>query len=428
MSTPLSFTHRFDADFARVAALPQPRWLSERRRQSYARFQHKGLPTQRDEDWKYTSLAVLERAPLMKQESEAVRGLPATLFDALSPLRRVFASGRALPELVTDLPEGVTLMPLALALAESRPVAMEVFGSLSGEEALADFNSALWGDGLYLEIAPNVTLPHPLYLQQVGSAGGTAQLRHLLVLGENSRATLIQHSLSAAAGAHFTTSVSECTLGAGAHLTHIEVQEENPQALHIARTAAQLGTGSRYAHLTLSAGGALTRNDRILRLVGPGAECLLHGLTLGRERSHTDHHIFVDHAQPGATSRQLYKSVLWDRARAVFNGRVRVAAGAAKTDARQVNRNLLLSKDAEADSKPQLEIFADDVKCSHGSATGGLDAAQLFYLRSRGLDEIDARAMLVEAFAADVLNGLDESLRPVLTAWLHDKLESRHVD
>jgi len=426
MNTQISFTHRFDADFARVTAQPQPAWLSERRRQSYARFQHAGLPTPRDEDWKYTSLAALERAAWTSHEMREV-SLPATMFDALTPLRAVFAAGRSLPGAIAELPPGVTLMPLAQALAQSWPAALEYFGRLSGEEALADFNSALWNDGLYLEIAPNVTLAQPLYLQQIGSAGGTAPLRHLLVLGANSQATLIQHSLSGDAGPHFTHAVSECVLGHAARLTHVEVQEENPTALHLARSAAQLGAHSHYVHLALSAGGALTRNDLMLRFAGEGASCQLHGLTLGRGRSHTDQHIFVDHAVPGGTSRQLYKSVLWDRARSVFNGRVRVAPGATKTDARQANRNLLLSKDAEADSKPQLEIFADDVKCSHGSATGGLDPAQLFYLRARGLDEAEARALLVEAFAAAVLDGIDAPLHPILTHWLHAKLEARHA-
>jgi len=424
MSAPAAFIHRFDADFARLAARPQPAWLSERRRASYARFQLRGLPTQRDEDWKYTSLAALERASLEAPETRVVGGLP-TAFDLLTPWRVAFAAGTATPGAVPDLPDGVTLMPLAQALLEGRPAATLHFGTIAQEESLTDFNSALWRDGLYLEIGPGVALAHPIYVQQVG--GGATQLRHLLVLGEGSQATLIEHSLSGVAGAHLGNTVSECVLGQGAHLTHIAIQEENAQAMHIARTAARCAAGSRYAHLALSAGGALTRNDLVLHLDGPEAECLLNGLTLGWGRSHTDHHLFVDHAQPGGKSRQLYKSVLWGRARAVFNGRVRVAVGARKTDARQLNRNLLLSAEAEADSKPQLEIFADDVKCSHGSATGGLDAAQIFYLRSRGLDEANARAMLVESFAAEALRDLDDRLRPTFDAWVRDKLEARHA-
>lgn len=423
MSVPLAFTHRFDADFARVAALPQPAWLSERRRAFYARFQREGLPTQRNEDWKYTSLAALERASLVAADTPATAVAP-TVLDGLAPLHVAFAAGSAWPGVAAVLPEGVTLMPLARALSEGRPAAMEHFGKLAGQETFTDFNGALWNDGLYLEIAPNVTLAQPLYVRQFG---GAPPLRHLLVLGRGSRATLVQHSLSTSAGTHFANSVTECALGGGARLIHVELQDGNPHDLNIARSAARLDADSRYVHLVLSTGGALTRNDLVLRLDAPGAECLLNGLTLGRGRSHTDHHVFVDHGQPGGRSRQLYKSVLWERARAVFDGRVRVAAGAVKTDARQANRNLLLSGDAEADSKPHLEIFADDVKCSHGSATGGLDAGQLFYLRSRGLDEAQARAMLVEAFAAEVLDGVEGPLQEALASWLHEKLEDRHA-
>lgn len=424
MNAPLPFTHRFDTDLARVAALPQPAWLSERRRAFYARFQREGLPTQRDEDWKYTSLALLERAELPATAAAATAVMPAA-FAALPALRVEFRSGFAWGGTAAALPQGVTLMPLAQALAQGRPAALEHFANLAAADALADFNAALWDDGVYVELAPNAVLAQPIHVRQLG--GGTAQLRHLLVLGRNSEATLVQHSLSGTASAHLTNCVVECALGAGARLTHVELQEENPHALHLAHTAARLDAHSRYTHLALSTGGALTRNDLVLRLDGPGAECLLDGLTLGRGRSHVDHRIFVDHAQPGGTSRQRYKSVLWDRARAVFNGRVRVAAGAQRTDARQRNRNLLLSKDAEVDSRPQLEIFADDVKCSHGAATGGLDPAQLFYLRARGLDEAQARIMLVEAFAAEVLDLPAGPLREALASWLHDKLEEGHA-
>jgi Fe-S cluster assembly protein SufD len=314
-------------------------------------------------------------------------------------------------------------MPLAQALAESRPAALASFGSLSEDEAFADFNSALWGDGLYLELASGVTLAQPLYLRQAAGP----PLRHLLVLGRNSQATLIQHAAPGAAATYFANSMNECVLDAAARLTHIELQEPGPQAQLIARSAARLGADSRYTHLALSTGGALLRNDLTLRLDGPGATCQLHGLSLGRGRSHIDQRVFVEHASGGGTSRQLYKSVLWERARAVFNGRVRVAPGATKTDARQVTRNLLLSRDAEADSRPQLEIFADDVKCSHGAATGSLDETQLFYLRSRGLDQATARRLLVHAFAAQVLDPLDATLRAPLDAWLHDQLEPRHA-
>lgn len=422
MNAPTPFMQRFEADFARVTALPQPDWLSARRRQSYARFQQRGLPTTRDEEWKYTSLAGLERASMPEPaQANAGTGFDANMFDGLQPLRIRFAAERALPD--SELPPGLILMPLAQALAESRPAATACFGSLSEDEAFADFNSALWQDGLYLELAPGVKLAQPLYLQQASGL----PLRHLLVLGRDSQATLIQHNLPADNGSLFGNNMNECVLGAAACLTHLEVQEQNQQARLIARSAVQLGTHSQYTHLALSTGGALIRNDLTLRLDGPGAACRLHGLSLGHGRSHIDQRVFVDHVLGGGSSRQLYKSVLWERARTVFNGRVRVAPGATKTDARQTARNLLLSKDAEADSKPQLEIFADDVQCSHGAVTGSLDETQLFYLRTRGLDEAAARKLLVQAFAADVLEALNPQLRAPLDVWLQRQVEARHA-
>jgi len=427
MNAPAEFVHRFDAEFAGIVGGSQPEWLRKRRRQALARFQRAGLPTTRQEDWKYTSLAALERTQFGAGEGVGQIDVPVTALDRLNAYRLVFLDGRLQPgwSVIRDLPEGLILMPLEQALLESRPAAMEFLGRLTEEgEPLSDFNAALWRDGVFHELGRGIRLSRPIHLISMGRPGGASQLRHLLVLGEGSRATLIEQSLSGRQGVQLTNSVVECVLGAQAQLTHIAVQEEDDQAFHIARTAAQLGAGSRYAGLSLAAGGALTRHDIVIRLDGEGAECILNGLTLGQGRRHADHHTFVDHRLPGGISRQLYKNVLRDRSRAVFNGRVRVAPGAVKTDARQVNRNLLLSKDVEADSKPQLEIFADDVKCSHGSATGGLDAEQLFYLRSRGLAEASARALLIYAFAAEVLTAVaDPAVSAALDAWLRDKLE-----
>jgi Fe-S cluster assembly protein SufD len=427
MNAAPEFTHRFDEAYTAAVNQAQPDWMRKRRGQAYARFQQAGLPSTRQEDWKYTSLAGLDRYRFDTNEHAGQAGLPATAFDQLNAHRVVYMAGRPVPEWLSihNLPEGVTLMPLEHALAESRPAAVEFFGRLTEDgEPLSDFNTALWRDGIYLEVARDVHVQHPIHLLSLGLPGKAAQLRHLLVLGEHSRAEVIEHGMSIGDGAHFGNGVTESLVGAHAELIHIAVQEENEQSFHIARMAAKLGSGSRYGHLSLAAGGALTRNDVVIRLDGEGAECTLNGLTLGQGRRHADHHTFVDHRVPGGISRQLYKGVLRDRSRAVFNGRVRVAAGAVKTDARQVNRNLLLSRDAEADSKPQLEIFADDVKCSHGSATGGLDAEQLFYLRSRGLPEAEARALLMHAYASEVLTvAADPGLNRALDGWLRHKLE-----
>jgi Fe-S cluster assembly protein SufD len=268
-----------------------------------------------------------------------------------------------------------------------------------------------------------VHLGRPLVVQSISTAGRLVPVRHLMVLGEGAKATVIEHYVSAQAGTHFTNAVTECLMGAGARLTHVKLQDEHGQAFHTARIVARQGRGSHLNSLSLVAGGLLTRNDIVSHLTGESAHCLLNGLTLGAGRRHTDHHLFVDHSRPGGTSEQHYSGIAAGRSRIVFNGRIRVAPGASKTDARQLNRNLLLSRDAEIDSKPQLEIYNNDVKCSHGSATGGLDEGQLFYLRSRGLPGTQARAMLIEAFAVAVIDVVkDEKLKSSLRNWIIARL------
>ncbi len=423
MNDAVQFAHRYDAALAQALARPQPAWLRRQRGEAYARFQALGLPTTRQEDWRYTALTGLERTAFAPPERVPAAHLRHTAFDAVAR-RLVFVDGGFRPEASTfrDLPQGVTLLPLSEALLR-RSAAGELLQDAPEADALGAFNRALWRDGLYLELAPGVELPEPLHLVCLGTPGHLAPLRHLLVLGRGSRATVIEHYLSEGDDAHFTPAASECRLEAGAGLVHVKVAEENEAAYHIGRTLVRQAAGSRYLSLSLAAGGLLTRTDLAVRLEGEAAACTLNGLTLGRGRRHADHHTYIDHRQPRCTSRQLYKGVLDERARAVFNGRVRVAPGAVGSDARQMNRNLLLSAAAEADSKPQLEIFADDVKCSHGAAVGGLDAEQLYYLRSRGLAEPTARALLLKAFAAEVYEALPAgALRDALEDWLAGRL------
>lgn len=425
MNAAMAFAHRYDGALAQALAWSQPDWLRRQRGEAYARFQALGLPTTRQEDWKYTSLTGLERATFTPPERLPAAHLRHTVFDALAQ-RLVFVDGGFRPEASTlrDLPEGVTLMPLSEALLRRSGAGDLLQGEAAADaDAMASFNRALWRDGVYLEIAPGVELPEPLHLFCLGTPGHLAPLHHLLVLGQGSRATVIEHTLSEAEAAHFTNAMTDCRLAAGAELTHVKLTEEGGLAYHIGGTVVQLAAGSRYVNLSITAGSLLARNDLVVTFEGEDAACTLNGLTLGRGRRHVDHHTFIDHRRPRCTSRQLYKGVLDDRSRAVFNGRVRVAEGAVGTDARQLNRNLLLSPAAEADSKPQLEIFADDVKCSHGAAVGSLDAGQLYYLRTRGLAETEARALLLQAYAAEVFTAIPASpLRTALETWLRGAL------
>ncbi len=428
MKASTEFTQRFNKVLSDILGRPEPDWLQERRSEAYVLFQRLGLPTTRQEDWKYTSLAGIERAPLETWVDEAPvqAGLPTASFSWDYAHRLVFLDGRFNPGLsILREPEpGVTLMPLSQAVSLNRPAARKFMGQIDGEaEALDAFNTALWRNGVYLEIEPGVQLSRPLLVHCVSTAGRLVPVHHLIVLGEGARASVIEHYQSAQTGVHFTNAVTECLLGAGAELSHIKLQDENDQAFHTARIVTRQEAGSRWLSLSLAAGGALTRNDIISHLDGEGASCTLNGLAIGAGRRHVDHHTYIDHGQPGGISRQHYRGVLTGRSRVVFNGRVKVDEGAMKTDAQQLNRNLLLSRDAEADSKPQLEIYADDVKCSHGTAIGGLDEAQLFYLRSRGIPEPQARAMLVQAFAAAVLDVIEQAdLKQALTDWVIAKL------
>jgi Fe-S cluster assembly protein SufD len=428
MKATTEFIQRYNKVLADILASAQPAWLHNKRSEAYDLFQRLGLPTTRDEEWKYTSLAGIERAELDTSTTEV--SLPALAnidsFDCAYAHKLVFVDGRfnASLSILREPQPGVTLMPLAQAVTLSQPATSEFMGRLDGNnEALAAFNTALWRDGLYLDIARGARLTRPLIIHCISTSGRLVPIRHLFILGEGAQATVIEHYQSAQAGVHFTNAVTECLLGANAELNHIKLQDENEQAFHAARITARQGPGSRWLNLSLAAGGTLTRNDIISHLDGEAASCTLNGLAIGAGRRHVDHHTFIDHRLPGGISRQHYRGVLADRSRVVFNGRVRVGKGAVKTDAQQINRNLLLSRDAEADSKPQLEIYADDVKCTHGAATGGLDVAQLFYLRSRGIPETPARGMLIQAFAGTVLDVIEDAdLKQALANWVGAKL------
>jgi Fe-S cluster assembly protein SufD len=428
MKATTEFIHRYNKVMADILAHAQPAWLHSQRNEAYELFQRLGLPTTRDEDWKYTSLACLERTELETSGAGVSVSALANIdsFNCAYAHKLVFVDGRfnASLSILREPEPGVTLMSLAQAVTLDRPTACEFMGRLDGDnEALAAFNTALWRDGLYLELERGAHLTRPLVVHCISTAGRLAPMRHLIVMGEDAQATVIEHYQSAQGGTHFTNTATECLLGANAAFTHIKLQDENDQAFHTARIVARQGAGSQWLNLSLSAGAALARNDIISHLDGDAAACTLNGLAIGTGRRHADHHLYVDHSHPGGISRQHYRAILADHSRGVFNGRVRVGKGAIKTDAKQLNRNLLLSRDAEADSKPQLEIYADDVQCSHGSATGGLDEAQLFYLRSRGLDQREARNMLVKAFATTVLDVLPSAeLKQALNNWVAAKL------
>jgi Fe-S cluster assembly protein SufD len=417
----------------RRGAVDGPAWLREARRVAIDRFAERGLPTSRDEEWKYTSLAPLVATPL-DLAADAAREMPSEedlarfSMGPASWSRLVFVDGRYAAKLSTvrPLPPGGRLGSLAEALITDEPT---VRAHLAGAAAEADgafgaLNAAFWADGAFLHVPVGVSLDEPIQLLFVATAsGGRADHpRSLIVLEPESRAVLVESYVALADEAYLTNASTEIALGPGAVLDHHRVVLEGRQGFHAGRTWVRQGPDSRFASCAVTLGGRLVRNDVDARLDAEGAECALNGLFVVGGAQHVDTHTVVDHAQPRTTSRQLYKGVLDGRARGVFNGRVVVRPGANGTDAHQTNKNLILSDGVEVDSKPQLEIFADDVKCSHGAADGQLAEDAIFYLESRGLDEVTARSLLTHGFANEVLGRIREE--PV-RVWCEERLRGR---
>ena len=386
------------------------------RRSAFARFAELGLPTTQDEDWKYTSLAPLTQI----QFAAPTQGKLPTLehLDHLAGrsrgddgIRLVFIDGRYCPELSSrgTRTGGAFIGGLGTAHAE-RPELVEQDLARHADyqrNALTALNTAFIEDGAFIHLPAGTVLQAPIHLLFVSSASGNATLsqpRNLIVLGAGSQATVVETWAGLSDEVYFTNAVTEVVLGDNARLDHCKLQEESARAFHIALTQVHHGRDSRFSSHSVALGAALARNDVRALFAGEGSECTLNGLYMATGKQHLDNRTLIDHQSPRCTSRELYKGVLDGHSRGVFSGRVLVRHGAQKTDASQTNKNLLLSDDALVDTKPQLEIFADDVKCAHGAAVGQLDEDALFYLRSRGISQEAAKSLLSYAFASEMVN------------------------
>lgn len=401
------------ADFARIAsALPGANvpWLARRRASALDAFAQSGFPTRRDEEWKYTSVAPFEKRTFLAMPHNEPHADTATaLVNGLaleSGALLVFHNGRYVPGLSVsgELPAGVKLGSLADAL-NSDPEAIEAYLSTEHRHAAFDsLNTAFMTDGAYLHLKRGTTLDTPVHLLFLSTvAGGASHMRNLIVAEEGSQATVIEHYAGVDGVEYFTNTVTSIFAAHNASVEHYKLQQEASDAFHVAGIHAIQQRDSRFASHSVALGAALTRNDITTAFDAAGCEATLNGLYLADGRQHVDNHTCIDHRQANGTSRENYRGVLDGMSHAVFNGKVIVRPGAQKTNAYQANHNLLLSRDAEIDTKPQLEIHADDVKCNHGATVGQLDETQLFYLRSRGIEESIARSLLVHAFAHDVI-------------------------
>jgi Fe-S cluster assembly protein SufD len=426
--TPLEEHLAQHARFTEERPAGEPAWLQALRKGALARFAELGFPTPQSEAWRYTNVSAIAQttfqlAPHGEQPSRAVLEELAVPVFACSLF--VFVNGRFAPELSSL--RGPLSAPhvesLADVLAHSPARVEPHLGrhASSDEHAFVALNTAFLADGAWVEIPERLACASPIHIVHLSLPGGPASASHprtLIVAGAGSRASVIEDYVSLGAGTRLTNAVTEVVVGAQAQLEHVRLQRETQGVFHIGHLQARQERDSRFASHVISLGASLARQELGVLLADAGTECLLHGLYAGADHQHLDHQTTVDHAQPHGTSRELYKGVLAGAARGVFNGRVIVRPDAQHTSARQSNKNLLLSRDAEVNSKPQLEIAADDVQCSHGSTIGSLDEDALYYLRTRGLGEHEARA-----FASEIVSQIGiEPLRPCIEELLVARL------
>jgi Fe-S cluster assembly protein SufD len=399
-----------------------------------ARFAELGFPTLRDEDWRFTSLAPIVQTPFRLPGdggAEAkVEDLRSHLFSGAGGCRLVFVDGRYAPDLssLPELPAGVRIGSLARTLAEAPALVEPHLARYADfhQEAFIAFNTAFLEDGAWVDLPRGTVLDDPvhiLYLSTLPAAPTMTHPRTLIVAGEDSQATIVEAFASLADGVHFSNAVTEMAVGQNAVISHYRIQRESRQAFNVSTLRVQQDRSSSVASHSVLLGGALVRNTIHPVLAGEGGDCLINGLFLAAGQQHMDNYMKVEHASPRCGSRQFFHGILDGRSRGVFHGRIIVHKDAQKTDAKQTNRNLLLSEDAQIDTKPQLEIYADDVKCTHGATIGQIDEDAIFYLRSRGIPEGSARALLLFAFAGESLQRMKvepirRHLEALVSQWL----------
>lgn len=385
------------------------------RQEGLARFGELGFPGARDEDWKFTSLASLAKIPFRPAQSSkdklpGLAQLEKQVFPLGSCQRLVFWNGFFRPELsaMDRLPRGVIVSGLAEALTRHAALIEPHLARYARHQdyALTALNTAFLRDGSFVYVPADVVVAEPLFLVYLSSAaeeGSVSHPRNLVVVGNKSQVSLVEYYAGLDQQLYFTNPVTEVVAGADCNIDHYKVQRESIEAFHLAATQIEMARGSKFSSHFISLGGGLVRNEVRARLGAEGCECTLNGLYLGAGRQHIDNHTVIDHALPRCQSHELYKGILDGEAHGVFNGKIFVRQDAQKTDAKQTNQTLLLSDSAVIDTKPQLEIFADDVKCTHGATVGQLSEDMIFYLRSRGLGAQEARSLLTFAFANDIV-------------------------
>jgi len=406
------------------------------REAAFRHFETEGLPHRRVEEWKYTDLRALmrEAKPLAgapdAAQIERARGAGALLRD-IKARRLVFVDGTFVPELsdLAKLERGLTITSMAQALAAGdQEVVRRVGKVVPTDDVAVALNTAFMGDGAVIRIAPGAIIEKPIHLIFAFTAPTAAAVfaRSLVVVGDGARAVLIESHEGPDELDYQINNALEIEIGNDARLDHVKVGREGSRALHVSTMMAALGARAELHDLSFTTGGSVVRNQLYVKFAGEGSTATIGGANLLNRRQHVDTTLVVDHAEPGGSSRELFKSVLDGDSRGVFQGKIIVRPGAQKTDAKMMTNALLLSESAEADNKPELEIFADDVQCGHGATAGALDDNLLFYLKARGIPPKEAEALLIRAFVGEAIEAVEhEGVRAALAGAAADWLTAR---
>ena len=413
-----------------------PAWVSSLHKAGIARFAELGLPTLQHEDWRFTNTAPIARLPFKPvsdpTDGVTVDALNRFTFARLPGSKLVFVNGHFAPELSTikNLPAGVKVCSLATSLVSDAAFLEKHLGrhAQDADNGFTALNQAFFLDGGIVHVPAGKVVEEPIqfvYVATTKQNGATIHPRNLVIAEANSRVTIIESYVSLGGAGYFTNAVTELLAGDNAHLEFIKFQDEATDAFHIAALHGEFGRASNVSVHSFALGAKLSRNNIRTRLAGEGLECVLNGLYLARGEQLADHHMIVEHVQPHCASHEYFNGILDDKSRGVFHGRILVRPEAQKTDAKQTNKNLLLSNEATVDTKPQLEIYADDVKCTHGATIGQLNEESIFYLRSRGIGPETARRMLIHAFAGEIIDRIRyEPAREELDKLVWDRLEA----
>ncbi|HZP34112.1 MAG TPA: Fe-S cluster assembly protein SufD [Candidatus Acidoferrales bacterium] len=420
--------------FHSFGAAQQPAWLRALRERGFARFAEAGFPTTRDEDWRFTNVSAIAQTPFQLARDLRSSGVYGETLDACripgAACQLVFVNGRFAAQLseLGNLPETVKVASLAQVITDSSKSVEAHLGSYLNIErdAFCALNTAFIEDGAYVYLPRGTVIEAPICFLFISLPGHEPEMtnpRNLVVAEDSTEASVVEDYVSLGSGISFSNAVTELVAGENAVISHYLIEREDRQAYNVSTLRTQQARSSNVSSHSVLLGGGLVRNNVHPVLAGEGGECLINGLFIGNGRQHIDNYMLVEHASPHCSSRQFYNGILDGRSHGVFHGRIIVHKDAQKTDAKQTNRNLLLSDDAQIDTKPQLEIYADDVKCTHGATIGQVEENALFYMRSRGIEESAARGLLLLAFANECLDRMKstpvrEYLHELVQGWL----------